>query len=64
MLKDEIWEKTFQYKKFVKVKKIAFNRIKIKFDIKIKWNKMSMIKIEKNSIKKRIQNKISTNKKK
>jgi hypothetical protein len=36
MLKDEIWEKIFQYKKFVKVKQIAFKRIKTKFDIKIK----------------------------
>jgi len=47
MLKDEIWEKIFQYKKFVKVKQIAFKRIKTKFDIKIKWNKISRIKIEK-----------------
>jgi hypothetical protein len=36
MLKNKIWEKIFQYKKFIKVKQIAFKRIKTKFNIKIK----------------------------
>jgi len=55
MLRDEILKKKINKKRLKKTKKIAINRMRIKFDKK--KNQISMDDIEKiNSIKKRIKN--------
>ena len=59
---DEIETESFN-KKWCKTKQISIKKIKIKFDMKIRWNQMLRDVIEKKSIKKIIKNKTNKNQK-